>query len=320
MIGQVRDRLAGISRDVAGRLSSSGAPGNRGEDELRADNVVWIFGNVRTGSTWLGNMMGTPQDATLWNEPRVGEMFGHFYYNRAAHRRENNNFVLGDKYRKIWLNSIRSFVLDSAEARYPGFSNNDEYLVIKEPSGSIGAPLLMEALPESRMVLLVRDPRDVVASAIDAAKEGSWAFQLEGNRRRRESLSGESAAPDRSKAKLERRIKNWAQMYVKYVGNSKQAFEAHAGRKSFVRYEDLVEDTLGTMQRLYRELEVQVDGENLEELVRRHSWENIPEENKGEGKFYRKGKAGSWQEDLTEEQVGMVEEITAPLLKEFYPE
>ena len=38
----------------------------------------------------------------------------------------------------------------------------------------MGAPLLMEALPESRMILLVRDPRDVAASTLDAAKEGGW--------------------------------------------------------------------------------------------------------------------------------------------------
>jgi Sulfotransferase domain len=52
--------------------------------------------------------------------------------------------------------------------------------------------------------------------------------------------------------------------------------------------------------------------------VEKHSWEAIPETEKGEGKFYRKGTPGSWRDDLTPEQAQIVEDITAPLLKEFY--
>jgi len=55
-------------------------------------------------------------------------------------------------------------------------------------------------------------------------------------------------------------------------------------------------------------------------VVEEHSWENIPEEQKGEGKFYRKGKPGGWREDLTPEQAETVERITAPLLADLYPE
>jgi hypothetical protein len=107
-------------------------------------------------------------------------------------------------------------------------------------------------------------------------------------------------------------------MYLQYVGNSKRAYDAHEGPKALVRYEELRADTLATMRRIYSELEIPLDEEELAQAVEKHSWENIPEEEKGEGKFHRKAKPGGWREDLTPEQARMVEEITAPLLKEFY--
>ena len=54
-------------------------------------------------------------------------------------------------------------------------------------------------------------------------------------------------------------------------------------------------------------------------VVEKHSWENIPDEKKGEGKFYRKATPRGWEDDLTPEQVTTVEQITGPLLEEFYP-
>ena len=74
------------------------------------------------------------------------------------------------------------------------------------------------------------------------------------------------------------------------------------------------------MKRIYSTLSITVDEEELARVVEKHSWENIPEEKKGEGKFYRKATPGGWKDDLTEEQAEMVERVTAPLLKELYPE
>jgi len=181
----------------------------------------------------------------------------------------------------------------------------------------------MEALPESAMVLLVRDPRDIVASALDAAREGSWAYELRGTKRReKRGLVGAADTPldDFTGKSPDEVVEDQAAMYLQYVGNSKRAFDAHDGRKVLVRYEDLLSDTLGTMKRIYSELEIKVDEEGLASTVEEYSWKNIPEEEKGEGKFYRKGVSGGWREDLTPDQVKAVEEITGPLLREFYPD
>jgi hypothetical protein len=86
-----------------------------------------------------------------------------------------------------------------------------------------------------------------------------------------------------------------------------------------VRYEDLRADTLKTMKRIYSTLEIPLEEAELARSVEKHSWENIPEEEKGEGMKRRKAKPGGWREDLTARQAEIVEDITAPLINEFYP-
>jgi hypothetical protein len=169
----------------------------------------------------------------------------------------------------------------------------------------------MEALPESGMVLLIRDPRDVVASWLDATRKGGWQTRRRGEGGRR----AESLAETNPNAFVRRH----ADAYLQHVGSARRAYEAHEGRKVVVRYEDLRADTLGTIKRMYGELNVPVEESKLAKAVEKHAWENIPEEEKGQGKFYRKATPEAWRQDLTRRQVKTVERITAPLLEEFYP-
>jgi hypothetical protein len=298
---KVREREARKDRRIA-RLRAASASGSSAPSRgVRPENLVWIFGIGRSGNTWLSAMMGEMKDQALWPEPCVGELFGDFYYSPARERqRGSRNFILGDPEQKTWTESIRRFVLNEVEGRFGGKSR---YLVIKEQRGSAGAPLLLQALPESRMVLLVRDPRDVVASNLDAFRKEGWA-------------GARNAAADRDPDDF---VRTWAERYTQNVGAAKRAYEAHEGHKTLVRYEELRDDTQGTMRRLYSDLEIPVDEAELARVVEKHSWENVPQEMKGEGKFYRKASPGGWQEDLTPEQARMVEEKTAPILEEFYP-
>lgn len=187
---------------------------------------------------------------------------------------------------------------------------NTSYLVIKEPHGSHGAPLLMEALPESRMIFLVRDPRDVAASALAARMKGSWLYERWHERRGGEETLA-NVPPDEI-------VRGRAQMYLRDVGKVKTAYEAHEGYKTLVRYEDLRADTIEVMKRIYRTLHIAVDEKELARTVKRYCFENIPEDKRGPGNPRRKATPGGWKEDLAPEQVKIVERITAPLLHEYY--
>ena len=291
-------------RSLAQRPSRAGEPCG-----VRPENIVWIFGTGRSGSTWLGSMMESLDGCAMWNEPLIGNLFGNFHYFRVGGRKSGRQYILGEPYKETWLGPMRDLVLGGAAARFPEVIGGG-YLIIKEPNGSIGSPLLMEALPESRMIFLIRDPRDVVASSMDARSEGSWLSE------RREAQS-HTSKPGRN---LNTYARMRANSYVQQIEKTRQAYKAHEGRKVMVRYEDLRADTLKTMRRVYAGLEIPVDEAELALSVEKHSWENIPDEEKGEGKKRRKAKPGGWREDLTPKQVEIVEDITAPLLEEFYPD
>jgi Sulfotransferase domain len=293
------------------RSKLNGSSNETGIRGVNPENIVWLFGTGRSGSTWLSSMMTELQGQAFWGEPWVGMLFGNFYYLWVDERKHlTPQFILG-RHKESWLRSIRNFVLDAATVTFPDLKEND-HLIIKEPNGSIGAPLMMEALPESRMLLLIRDPRDVVASSMDARREGGWHHERNKGRAR----TGWIVSPGEDPVGF---AEERATFYLRQVGNAKEAYDAHQGYKVLVKYEDLLADTLDTMKRIYSTLEIPVDEGELARAVEKHSWKNVPQEKKGEGKFYRKATPGSWKEDMTPEQVEVVEKITAPLLKEFYP-
>lgn len=271
-------------------------------------NVVWIFCTARSGSTWLRSMLGDLVDGEVWEEPKVGRLFGEFYARAKPTQLGRTNYVLGDPTREAWTGALRDFVLRTAWASHPAVTP-ERFLIVKEPGGAVGAPLLMAALPESRMVLLVRDPRDFAASVLDATRKGGWL---------QEGMDEWARRDLDSEKDVQRYLKALSRQYVRQMSNGKKAFDDHGGRKIMVRYDDLRTNTLRAMRDVREALELPVDENRLAEIVGKHSWENIPQRERGEGKFYRKATSGGWREDLTPEQAKIVEGITAPLIDELF--
>ena len=289
----------------AAPLGLAGVAAAGAQSPIRPEQLIWMFGHSRTGSTWLSWMMAELENQERWHEPYVGMLFGFFMFQKLKGRDtllNNPTFIMGEPYREVWLRSIRNFILEGAVARFPEFREG-QYLVVKEPNGSIGAPLLLEATAGSRMIFLIRDPRDVVASRLDAFREGSWT----GRNRDYSSVK-----------KLMKGTRRLADDYMKVVSKVQEAYEAHPGEKALVRYEDLRYDTVAAMKAMYEALEVEADEAQLEAAVEKHSWARIPESEKGKDKFFRKAQPGSWRDDLSPGQVKLIEHITGGIVSKHY--
>lgn len=278
-------------RNVA--LKQTVQENNYPSSTIKPDNIVWIFGTGRSGSSWLWRMLVSQEEYIGWNEPYAGVMFPPLQ--AATNIREREATIFGNSHRQAWNGSLKAMFLRCAASRFPD-ADADNYLIVKEPNGSAGASWLTEAIPESRIIVLARDPRDVVASAIDSVKPGSWR-----------TYSNES------QMNLQQLTRKRAETYLQQMSASLEAYEKHDGLKSIVTYEELIDDTLHHMRRLCHELDLPITSD-LRDSVEKHSWANVPENRKGEGKAMRKATPGSWRNDLTEEQVAIVEETTSLLL------
>src|SRR6266480_91371 len=90
---ELRRRLRERNATIA-RLREELRRGREGRDPADASRIVWIFCTPRTGSTWLGKMLG--ELGGLWDEPAVGALFGEFYYERYPQRR-GERFVMAQR-------------------------------------------------------------------------------------------------------------------------------------------------------------------------------------------------------------------------------
>lgn len=261
--------------------------------KVNAKNIIWILGSPRTGSTWLSRILGDLTGHLVWNEPFFGVVLAR---NHIVNREylKHKNFILGEPHKEVWIKSMRRLFLDVCENKFPDI-NHKHYLIVKEPNGSLSAPLIMEAFPESKLVFLIRDGRDVVASVLDATRKGGW------------DKYGSEVATQQSDEEF---VEQLARNYLAHVSAVGEAYANHPdGLKATIRYEELRTRPFESIQDVYRALHIDLNEAELKKAIEKYSWDNVPAEKKGEGKFFRKAKPGSWREDLTEQQARIVERV-----------
>jgi sulfotransferase family protein len=285
--------------------------------------LLWIFGSPRSGSTWVLHLLGSHSSVVPVDEPLIGLYFSPFLSDSpgwGVDELDSSNFSLrriqGERpdqffareFAHVWRPALARLVRERFLAHVLRYRSDvrpsHSIVAIKEPNGSQSADLIMEALPRSRLLFLLRDGRDVVDSDLAAVMKGSWATK---------TFPG---AIGIGEADREDYVRQSAKKWLWRTEVVQEAFEAHQGRKLLMRYEDLRADPVARLRELFDWLELRIDELRIAAIVQRRSFDRLPEEQRGPKSFYRAATPGNWRVNLSAEEQDLLQDIIGPKLSE----
>jgi hypothetical protein len=286
------------------------------------DEISWIFGSSRSGSTWLLRMLGEIDGVATIDDPHIGHHLGPWRPISLAWaaaeeepdlrllsdvKRDKRSYFFNERYEEAWRPALRELIATrfaaEADERCP---RRRRGIVVKEP-GSQAADLLLSLFPRSNLIFLLRDGRDVVDSWIDAYDRGSWAID-----------EGAFEASGEGRVALVRWL---ARVWAFRTAAVREAFERHdPDRRILVRYEDLLVDPSGQLRRICEVAGLAPDDPRAPDAIAdRNRFDALPDDGTGSGKEQRVAEPGGWRRNLTaDEQAAMDEALSEELERSGY--
>ena len=270
-----------------------------------------MFGSPRSGTTWLLNLLRsapgvagidesgighhlTPLIADVMNTSAASVPVDAFRVNDA--RRSQDDYFFAERFASSWREPLRQLLLSRFTAHLASMPERPAACVIKEPNGTQAADVLLDLLPSSRLLVVVRDARDVIDSQLDASSLGSWRDRW---------VPGREMDASQRMAFVEDQAARWLfrMRTVLAAYESRSSAAAH-----LVRYEDLRRDTLAGVKAIFDWLGV-APGDDIATEVDSMAFERIPSEQRGQGRFTRAATPGLWRENLSDDEQAVIGRI-----------
>ena len=284
------------------------------EEHILEKKIVWVFCSDRSGSTWLAKDLLNHSENILWNEPKIVHSFeisknilgletGTPLIKKPFERDlARPNYFFSEQYKSNWIDYLKKLLLHRAFSFSQTIKKN---LIIKEPSGGEGIRTILECLPNSKMIFLVRDGRDVVDSKVDRHMPDSWSIR-----------QGSEFLPLDTLEKRRRIISYYSSDWKWTIINIQKDFEKHDSTlRYFLRYEDLIKNTFFELKKIYDFLKMPIDENEIRHAIEKSKFENIPSSEKGPGKFYRTAKVGGYKDNFSKEEQELMNSIMGETLK-----
>ena len=284
--------------------------------------LAWIFGSSRSGSTWLLRMLSELERVVPIDDPHLGHHLGVWrpiplawataknppkLGTLADYKRRKRDYLFSDRYRDDWIPKLRELI----SARFEAQAEEDladaggvdrPIVVVKEP-GSHAADTIMELFPESSLIFLLRDGRDVVDSWLDAYRDGSWATE-----------EGAYGVDDAGRSAL---IRWQASVWLHRTEVVQETYgRTDPARRVLLRYEDVRGNPVSELERVCGLLGIEASRDRLRQIARANAFSRVPESLKGAGREIRRAEPGGWANHMSREEIAAMHEILGDKLDE----
>jgi Sulfotransferase family len=284
--------------------------------------LAWIFGSSRSGSTWLLRMLSELDRVVPIDDPHLGHHLGVWrpiplawatskdlpkLGTLADYKRKKRDYLFSDSYRDTWIPKLRDLIAARFEAQaaddLAGSANVDEPIVVVKEPGSHAADTIMELFPDSALIFLLRDGRDVVDSWLDAYRDGSWATE-----------EGAYPLDDAGRPAL---IRWQSSVWLHRTEVVQETYErTDPERRVLIRYEEMRDEPATALERICEVLGVGAKRRELERIATANEFSRVPKSRKGKGREIRQAKPGGWANHMSREEIIEMHEILAPKLDE----
>ncbi len=322
-MGTVLDRALalglGVATVVAGLVTrlATGRRSERARPAVPPHPTIFVVGCPRSGTTWVADILGRHPAVIRGPESHVVPSVHHAI---GVHGRRNPvawarlfYAVLGARRQRVvglhhYVGARELFrigcrvtadarddgeacvqtareILDTFFARERGTTAT--VLVEKTPAHVLHVDELFMAFPEARVVVVLRDGRDVcVSMALRNQQRPVFPTTTEG------------------------RIRWW--MRSVEAGRAAAADPRWCDRVTTVRYEALKADPVGETTRLFDAVDLPADAALVDETVERHDIAHYP---RGAGEFRHRGEVGTWSEYFDAEDERVFRELAGELFE-----
>lgn len=277
------------------------------QEEILENKLIWILGSARSGTTWLGRDLLRHPNNILWDEPKIIQNIGQVKLSKSDNNREfttNPKSFFSPMYKNVWSVHLRKLILARLFAHSQTLEKN---VIIKEPIGVHDPDIVLQCLPKSKFIFLVRDGRDIVDSKIDTHFSNSWL-------RNKERTPRELKSQETKNKTILFYSKTWNTNMIEI----KKTFDKHDPQlRTIVKYEDLLKKPFITLKKVYDFIGLSIERDELNKIIEASSFERIPESRKGPGKFYRSASPGNWKKNFSTSEQELMNSIMGKILQKF---